>query len=111
MTTSNTINIGLIGTGRIGKVHAEHLAYRIPNARLEAICDVNLSSAQECAAQFNVANVYDDAAPIFASEKIDAVVICSSTNTHAPLIEQAAQANKHIFCEKPITILRVLTTR
>ncbi|MDP8243069.1 MAG: inositol 2-dehydrogenase [Candidatus Hinthialibacter antarcticus] len=102
MNTSNKVNVGVIGTGRIGRVHAEHLAYRISNARLEAICDVNFSSAQECAAQLNVKNVYDSAEPILADGKIDAVVICSSTNTHAPLIEQAAQAGKHVFCEKPI---------
>lgn len=102
MNASTKITIGLIGTGRIGKVHAEHLAYRIPNARLEALCDVNEASARECAARFNVSKVYKDAKPIFADEKIDAVVICSSTNTHAQLIEEAAEAKKHIFCEKPI---------
>ncbi|MGC9327694.1 MAG: inositol 2-dehydrogenase [Candidatus Hinthialibacter sp.] len=102
MTRKNTVSIGLIGTGRIGKVHAKHIAYRIPHAHLEAVCDVNFSSAQECAALFNIPRVYDQAAAIFANEAIDAVVICSPTNTHAQLIEQAAAAEKHIFCEKPI---------
>ncbi|MBN2329828.1 MAG: inositol 2-dehydrogenase [Candidatus Omnitrophica bacterium] len=102
MTTRSEVSIGLIGTGRIGKVHAEHIAYRIPHARLEAVCDVNFSSAQECAARFQIPHVYDKAEPIFANEKIDAVVICSSTDTHAQLIEQAAAAGKQIFCEKPI---------
>jgi len=104
MTNTNMINIGLIGTGRIGKVHAEHIAYRFPNARLEAICDVDLASAQQCADRFNVANVSKDAKSIFANDKVDAVLICSSTDTHAGLCEEAAQAKKHIFCEKPIDL-------
>lgn len=102
MNASKQINVGVIGAGRIGRVHAEHLAYRIPRARLEAICDVNFTSAQECGAQLNVQNVYGSPEPVLSNSNIDAVVICSSTNTHAPLIEQAAQAGKHIFCEKPI---------
>lgn len=102
MTAAKKLTVGLIGTGRIGRVHAEHLAYRFPNVKLEAICDVNLASAQECAARYNVSQVFDSAAPILANEQIDAVVICSSTNTHAQLIQEAAAAGKHIFCEKPI---------
>lgn len=102
MNNSKPINIGLIGTGRIGKVHAEHIAYRIPQARLTAISDVNLDSAKACAERLGVSQVYSSADPIFTDPKIDAVVICSSTNTHADLIEAAAAAKKHIFCEKPI---------
>jgi myo-inositol 2-dehydrogenase / D-chiro-inositol 1-dehydrogenase len=102
MVLPKKLRIGLIGTGRIGCVHASHIAYRFPNAQLEAICDVNLASAQECAAHYNVSQVFDSAAPIFANEQIDAVVICSSTNTHSQLIQEAAAAGKHIFCEKPI---------
>ncbi|RJP18830.1 MAG: inositol 2-dehydrogenase [Candidatus Omnitrophota bacterium] len=96
------MNIGLIGTGRIGVLHAEHLAYRIPNARLVALADVNRAAAEACAAKLNVKQVYDSIDPILSDQGIDAVVICSSTDTHSRLIEEAANAKKHIFCEKPI---------
>ena len=102
MSTSKKINIGLIGTGRIGKVHAEHLAYRIPNVHLAAISDVNIASARECAERFNVSQVFSEPSQIFEDPQIDALVICSSTDTHARFIESAAAAKKHIFCEKPI---------
>ena len=96
------LNVGLIGTGRIGRLHAEHLAFRIPEARLVAVADVNLEAAQQCATVLNVPHVFQDHRPIMDNPDIDAVVICSSTPTHAPLIEEASAAGKHIFCEKPI---------
>ncbi len=102
MNPSTIINVGVIGAGRIGKVHAEHLAYRVPNARLAAVSDIDMAAARECADRFHGTQAYSDAEPIMADPGIDAVAICSSTNTHAPLIEAAAAAGKHIFCEKPI---------
>ena len=98
------VNIGIIGAGRIAKVHAATLAYRIPSARVLAIADVNLQAAQQVAAQFNIPTATDDAAAIFSNPEIDAVLICSITSTHAPFIEAAATAGKHIFCEKPIAL-------
>ena len=97
-----TVNVGLIGAGRIGKLHAEHLAFRIPEANLAAVADVYLEAAQKCAADFNVPNAYRDHRAVLDDPGIEAVVICSSTNTHAQMIEEAAAAGKHIFCEKPI---------
>jgi myo-inositol 2-dehydrogenase/D-chiro-inositol 1-dehydrogenase len=97
-----TVNVGLIGAGRIGRLHAEHLAQRIPGARLMAVSDVNLAAAEQCAAALHVPHAFQDHRPLLENPGIDAVVICSSTPTHAPLIEEAAAAGKHIFCEKPI---------
>ncbi|HXK94952.1 MAG: inositol 2-dehydrogenase [Candidatus Omnitrophica bacterium] len=102
MTSSTLIHVGVIGAGRIGKVHAEHLACRISNARLAAVSDIDRAAAKACADRFHVTKVYSDAEPVLADSSIDAVAICSSTNTHAPLIEAAAAAGKHIFCEKPV---------
>ena len=96
------VNVGLIGAGRIGKLHAEHLAFRIPEARLLAVADVYLEAAQRCAETLGVPDAFQDHRPILENPAIDAVVICSSTNTHAQLIEEAAATGKHIFCEKPI---------
>ncbi|MGQ9490520.1 MAG: inositol 2-dehydrogenase [Anaerolineae bacterium] len=101
---TNLLNIGIIGAGRIGKVHAATVAYRIPSAHVAAIADVNLAAAQQVAAQFGVPVATDDPAAIFESKDIHAVFICSSTNTHAQFIEAAAAAGKHIFCEKPIAL-------
>ncbi|MEJ2208061.1 MAG: inositol 2-dehydrogenase [Anaerolineae bacterium] len=98
------INVGLIGAGRIGRVHAEDLAYRIPEAELVAVSDVFVEAAERLAGELGVAAAYRDHGPILANEAIDAVLICSSTDTHARLIEEAAQAGKQIFCEKPIAL-------
>jgi myo-inositol 2-dehydrogenase/D-chiro-inositol 1-dehydrogenase len=102
MTTQ--INVGLIGAGRIGRVHAENLAYRLPGVKLLAVSDINLESAQRCATDFHIPSVVAEPQAILENKAIDAVLICSSTDTHAPLIIQAAQAGKHIFCEKPIAL-------
>jgi myo-inositol 2-dehydrogenase/D-chiro-inositol 1-dehydrogenase len=96
------LHIGIIGAGRIGRVHAETLAFRVPEAKIVAIADVNREAAQELAARCNIPKVTVSSADIIADPQIEAVLICSSTNTHADLIVQAAKAGKHIFCEKPI---------
>jgi myo-inositol 2-dehydrogenase/D-chiro-inositol 1-dehydrogenase len=96
------VNVGLIGAGRIGKLHGQHLATRIPGVNLVAVADVVAEAAQQCAAECQIPSVYADYRHILDSPDVDAVVICSSTDTHALLIEEAAQAGKHIFCEKPI---------
>lgn len=96
------IRVGLIGAGRIGRVHAEHLAYRIPGASLVAVSDVYLDAAAKLAAALNVPAVHQDHRRIMDDASVEAVVICSSTDTHARMIEEAAAAGKQIFCEKPI---------
>jgi myo-inositol 2-dehydrogenase/D-chiro-inositol 1-dehydrogenase len=100
--SSNQLQVGIIGAGRIGKVHAETLAFRLPEARTLAIADVNREAAQAVAARCGIPTVAESSGEILANPAVQAVLICSSTNTHADLIVQAAQAGKHIFCEKPI---------
>ncbi len=99
---SSGVNVGLIGTGRIGRLHAEHLAFRIPQADLLAVSDIVLESAQRCAAELGIPAVTQDHRAIMEDPDVKAVIICSSTDTHAQMIEEAAAAGKHIFCEKPI---------
>ena len=96
------VQIGLIGAGRIGRVHAETIANRIPEANLRVVADVFLKAAQKCATDFQIPSVSEDYREILENSEIEAVLICSSTDTHARFIEDAAVAGKHIFCEKPI---------
>jgi len=97
-----TIRIGLIGAGRIGRVHAEHLVYRIPEANLVAVSDILVEAAEKLASDFQIPASYEDHRRIMNDDSIEAVIICSSTDTHAQMIEEAAAVGKHIFCEKPI---------
>jgi len=98
------VNIGLIGTGRIGRLHAQNLATRVTDARLVAVADIALPAAQQCAAACGCSQAYADYRSILDNPDIDAVVICSSTDTHAGIVEAAAAAGKHAFCEKPLDL-------
>ena len=100
--STQKLHVGIIGAGRIGTVHAETLAFRLPESRIVAIADVNREAAQAVAARCGIPKVAESSAEILADPQIEAVLICSATNTHADLIVQSAQAGKHIFCEKPI---------
>jgi myo-inositol 2-dehydrogenase / D-chiro-inositol 1-dehydrogenase len=96
------LKLGIIGAGRIGKVHARTISLHPTSAALVAVTDPNRAAAEEVARLYGIPSVVQDAREIFANREIDAVLICSSTNTHAEFIIQAAKAGKHIFCEKPI---------
>ncbi|MBE3038586.1 MAG: inositol 2-dehydrogenase [Chloroflexi bacterium] len=102
MSNPDDIRFGVIGAGRIGKIHAENLATRIPGARVSAIADPLLPAAQELANRLHVPQAVADYRILLADRAIDAVAICSSTDTHARILVEAAQAGKQIFCEKPI---------
>ncbi len=96
-----TIKFGVLGAGRIGKVHAKAVTGN-PAARLVAVSDALAPAAQALADQYGCEVRTIDA--IAASPDIDAVVICTPTDTHADLIEQFVRAGKAVFCEKPIDL-------
>ncbi|MES2666722.1 MAG: inositol 2-dehydrogenase [Pseudomonadota bacterium] len=96
-----TLRFGLLGAGRIGKVHAKAISADA-NATLVAVADAMAPAAEAIAAQYG-AEVRSIEA-ILAAKDIDAVVICTPTDTHADLIEAFAKAGKAIFCEKPIDL-------
>ena len=96
------LRIGVIGAGRIGKLHCNNLASRVANAELAAVSDVYEPAAKALAEKLNIPNYYTDYHKILDDPTIDAVFICSSTDTHSPISIEAARAGKHIFCEKPI---------
>ena len=96
-----TVNLALLGAGRIGQVHAQAI-HSIPEARLLAVSDPAPDAAGAVTARFGgVAMSVED---IRDHADIDAVLICTPTNTHADLIETFARAGKAVFCEKPIDL-------
>lgn len=96
-----TIRFGLLGAGRIGKVHAKAVTGN-PSARLVAVSDAMPAAAEALAGQYGCE--VRSIAAMAASADIDAVVICTPTDTHADLIEQFVKAGKAVFCEKPIDL-------
>jgi myo-inositol 2-dehydrogenase/D-chiro-inositol 1-dehydrogenase len=98
------VNIGLIGAGRIGSVHARHLAHRVPEARLVAICDIKSEALERCCKETQVQQGCTDYRTMLDCRDVDAVAVCVSTNMHAQVVRDAAAAGKHIFCEKPIAL-------
>lgn len=101
---AHRLKIGLIGAGRIGQLHAEHLTERIHQAELVIVADAYEKAARECAERYAIEEFTQDYQEVLEHPDIQAVVICSSTDTHARIIQEAAQAGKHIFCEKPIAL-------
>ena len=97
------VTVAVIGTGRIGRLHAENLAFRLPEAHLAAVADPRLDVAKACAATCRISRAVPDYRELLDDPSIEAVIICSATDTHARIIEEAALAGKHIFCEKPIS--------
>ena len=97
------INIGIIGAGRIGKVHGESISKYVKGARVKSIYNFILDDETVAwAKEMGIDEVYDDYNKILNDEEIDAVLICTSTDTHSPISIEAIRAGKHVFCEKPI---------
>jgi len=96
------LNIGLIGAGRIGRVHAANLQRRIPGVRVVLVADPVEAAARAAADDFGIKFAVADYQTVLQSPAVDAVVICSATHTHAAITMAAAAAGKHIFCEKPL---------
>lgn len=97
------LKVGIIGAGRIGRVHSESISKYVKGAEIKAISDVKITEELTAwAKSMGIPEVYDDYKKILQDSEIDAVLVCSSTNTHAPISIEAAQAGKHVFCEKPV---------
>src|SRR5205823_5055531 len=95
------MKIGLLGAGRIGRIHGGNIAAH-PRAALAAVADVDAAAAQRLATAGGAGISSVDA--IIAAKEIDAVVICTPTDTHAELIERAVRTGKAVFCEKPVDL-------
>ncbi|WP_100331158.1 inositol 2-dehydrogenase [Bacillus xiapuensis] len=94
--------IGLIGAGRIGQLHAENLAH-LPGVKIKTISDLFAEHAKKWAKKMSSIHVVSNYEEILDDPEIDAVFVCSPTDTHVPIIQKAALRGKHIFCEKPIS--------
>lgn len=97
------INVGIIGAGRIGKVHCESIMRYVKNATVKAVADPFLNDETIAWAKgLGIEEFYTDYHKILEDNDIQAVLICSSTDTHSTISLEAIAAGKHIFCEKPI---------
>lgn len=93
----------------MGKIHAENLAHRIPGAELTALSDVRPDELARVAAELDVTRTFSDYRQVLELPDVDAVVVCTPTDTHYQVVWDAAAAGKQIFCEKPVdlTLVRV----
>lgn len=97
------LKIGIIGAGRIGKVHLESISYHVKNATVTAMADPFMNEETEkLIRSYWVSKVTKDYKDILNDKDIDAVLVCSSTDTHAAISIEAINAGKHVFCEKPV---------
>ena len=97
------LNIGIIGAGRIGKVHLQSVTRYVTDAKVIALADPFMNAeTEEWARSLGVGKLTRDYKEILADPEVDAVFICSSTDTHSAISLEAIAAGKHIFCEKPV---------
>ncbi len=97
------VRIGIIGAGRIGKVHLQSISYHVPGARVAAVAEPFLNGETEkFIRSMGVEKITKDYKELLADPDIDAVLVCSSTDTHAAISIEAIEAGKHVFCEKPV---------
>ena len=109
----NSFTVGVIGAGRIGKIHIENLLSKIADVNLKIVADININDKlRQWAEEKGVPKLTTDAYEILNDPEIEIVIICSPTDTHAKFIQEAAKAKQHVFCEKPIDtdIMRIKET-
>lgn len=98
-----TVTVGIIGAGRIGKVHAENIAKFVPEMEIKRIADPCMSEETvEFLRRLRIPHISNDPEDILNDPDIQAVIVCSPTDLHAEYTIRAAQAGKDVFCEKPI---------
>jgi len=100
---TRTVRIGVIGVGRIGSMHADLLARQVPGAEVTRVVDAHAPAARVVGERLRVPSA-GSIEELLGAPDVDAVAICTSTDTHADLIVAAAEAGKAIFCEKPVSL-------
>jgi myo-inositol 2-dehydrogenase/D-chiro-inositol 1-dehydrogenase len=94
------VKLGLIGCGRIGKLHARNLVHRVEDAQLKIVSDSNPQAAKELASELGVEYTLDYRELL--KRELDGVLVCTSTDTHKQIVIDACEAGKNVFCEKPL---------
>ncbi|WP_069145864.1 Gfo/Idh/MocA family oxidoreductase [Rhodococcus erythropolis] len=102
---SASVAVGLIGAGWIGRFHGESVALRIPGTRLVAVADPAPGAAASLIERVSPdARAYTDALEVITDPTVEAVLISTPASTHTDLVVAAAEAGKHVFCEKPMAL-------
>ncbi|HZZ12724.1 MAG TPA: Gfo/Idh/MocA family oxidoreductase [Paraburkholderia sp.] len=102
--TAAPVRMGVVGLGRLGKRHAENLAFRVPGAALVAACSPVEDERAWARDTLPGARLYDDYAALLADREVDAVWLVTPSSLHAQQIVDALRAGKHVFCEKPLSL-------
>ncbi|WP_067935079.1 inositol 2-dehydrogenase [Alicyclobacillus kakegawensis] len=97
------ISLGIIGVGRIGKLHGENIR-RLEGVRIKTVSDIYVDAIRTWAKDMGIPHVTDDYLDILSDSEIDAILICAPTDLHTQIIEEAARIGKHVFCEKPVSM-------
>lgn len=96
------IKFGIVGLGRLGRKHAENLAFRIPNAELLAVCSVVKEEVDEVQKSWEIKYGYTEYEEMLKNKELDAIFISSPSGFHCEQIEKALDAGFHVFSEKPL---------
>jgi inositol 2-dehydrogenase len=100
----SSLNVGVIGLGRMGSVYARNLAQRVTNARLVAVADQKAELREQFAGELGTVKVYASHMDLLQDKDVEAVAIVTSTSTHKRVVMDAVASGKAIFCEKPMAL-------
>jgi scyllo-inositol 2-dehydrogenase (NAD+) len=103
-TTNDELRVAVVGAGRMGATHAENLAHRVRGVRLVAVTTSSAERADEVRRRCGAVPVYERFDHLVEAERLDAVVVSSSTSAHVDNVEVAARAGLHVLCEKPLAL-------
>ncbi len=104
MTQDRELRVGVLGTGAIAQIVHLPLLIHLPGARVEGVCDIDGNKATAIAGRLDIPRVFDSDDDLFASEDIDAVVICSPNHLHQVQVVTALEAGKHVLVERPLAM-------
>lgn len=96
------VKVGIVGLGRLGRQHAENLAFRIPNCELLAVCSVIQEEAEQAQKEWGIKYTYTNYDAMLENKELDAIFIASPSGFHCEQIEKALNAGFHVFSEKPL---------